>query len=68
MTFNDLPVWQRRGVGVYWREYQKMGHNSITGEDIPTTRREVFADYDLPKGFVPTADDTKFNKQFVLIK
>ena len=55
INFNDLPVWQRRGVGVYWREFQKMGHNPITGEDIPTTRREVFADYDLPKGFVPIA-------------
>lgn len=50
---NDLPIWQRRGVGVYWREYQKMGHNPITGEDRHTTRREVFADYNLPKGFVP---------------
>lgn len=53
INFNDLPVWQRRGVGIYWREYQKIGHNPITGEDIPTTRREVFADYNLPKGFVP---------------
>ena len=53
INFNDLPVWQRRGVGVYWREYQKVGHNPITGKDIPTTRREVFADYNLPKGFPP---------------
>ena len=21
MTFNDFPVWQRRCVGVHWREY-----------------------------------------------
>ena len=53
INFNDLPVWQRRGVGVYWREYQKTGYNPITGEDLPTMRRAVFADYDLPKGFVP---------------
>ena len=32
----------------YWT-----GHNPITGQDVPTTRREVFVDYDLPKGFVP---------------
>ena len=32
----------------YWT-----GHNPSTGQDVPTTRREVFVDYDLPKGFVP---------------
>ena len=53
IKFNDLPVWQHRGVGIYLREYPKIGHNPITGEDIPTTRREVYADYDLSKGFVP---------------
>ena len=53
LYFNDLPLWQRRGIGVYWREYQKVGHNPITREDIPKIRREVYADYDLPKGFVP---------------
>ena len=53
INFNDLPVWQKRGVGVYWRNYEKDGHNPVTGEDVKTVRREVFADYDLPKGFVP---------------
>ena len=53
INFNNLPIWQRRGVGVYWREYQIIGHNPITGDDIPTSRRKIFADYDLPKGFVP---------------
>ena len=33
----------------YWT-----GHNPITGQDVPTTRREVFVDYDLHKGFVPS--------------
>lgn len=48
INFNDLPIWQRRGIGLYWKEYQKNGHNPITGQDVPTTRREVFVDYDLP--------------------
>ena len=52
-NFNDLPVWQKRGVGVYWRSYERIGHNPLTGEDVKTRRREVYADYDLPKGFVP---------------
>ena len=37
----------------FWREYQKIGHNPITGDDIPTMRREVYVDYDLPN--CPTA-------------
>ncbi len=49
INFNDLPVWQRRGVGVYWREYEKLGHNPITGQDTITTRREIFADYNIPR-------------------
>ena len=53
INFNDLPVWQRRGVGIYWREYEKTGHNPVTGKDVTAIRREVFADYDLPKGYVP---------------
>ena len=53
INFNDLPVWQRRGVGVYWQEYLKAGHNPITGDDVIVTRREVFADYDIAKGFAP---------------
>lgn len=52
-NFNDLPVWQKRGVGVYWHSYEKTGHNPLTGEDVKTLRREVYADYDLPKGFLP---------------
>ena len=59
INFNDLPIWQRHGVGVYWRNYEKIGHNPITGEDIKAVRREVFADYDLAKDFVPTKFITK---------
>lgn len=55
INFNDLPVWQKRGVGIYWRNYKKVGHNPITGEDVTATRREVFADYDLPKGYTPNS-------------
>lgn len=53
INFNDLPVWQRRGAGVYWREYEKAGHNPATGEDVTAVRREIFSDYDLPKEYVP---------------
>ena len=49
INFNDLPVWQKRGVGVYWKEFEKTGFNPVRGEETKATRRELFADYDLPK-------------------
>ena len=30
INFNDLPLWQRRGVGIYWESYQKTGTNPLT--------------------------------------
>lgn len=53
INFNDLPVWQKRGVGVYWRNYEKVGHNSLTSEEVTKTRREIFADYNIPKEVAP---------------
>ena len=53
INFNDLPLWQRRGVGVYWREYENVGYNPLTGEHVKAIRREVYADYELPLNYVP---------------
>ncbi len=32
VNFNDLPAWQKRGVGLYWEDYEKERHNPVTGE------------------------------------
>lgn len=50
VNFNDVPTWQRRGVGLYWQPYEKTGWNPITGEMVAATRRAVRKDLDLPKG------------------
>ena len=47
-NFNDLPTWQKRGVGVYWEKYEKDGLNLITNERVRTTRRRLKVDYELP--------------------
>src|SRR4029078_3769383 len=26
---NDLPAWQKRGSGLYWEEYERLGENPI---------------------------------------
>lgn len=48
INFNDLPDWQKRGVGVYWENYEKMGYNPKTGEETTTQRRQLKVDYELP--------------------
>ena len=48
INYNDLPVWQKRGVGVYWETYGKEGTNPLTGEEVVAQRRRLRVDLDLP--------------------
>lgn len=48
INFNDLPVWQRRGIGLVWETYEKPGLNPKTNETVVTTRRRIRAEYVLP--------------------
>ena len=47
-NFNDLPLWQKRGCGLYWEEYDKEAENPITGEKVMARRRRICRDLDLP--------------------
>lgn len=48
INFNDLPLWQKRGVGLYWESYQKPAVNKLTGEEVLATRNRIKIDYELP--------------------
>jgi tRNA(His) guanylyltransferase len=48
LNFNDVPNWQKHGVGLYWETYSKAGFNPKTGQAVMTERRRVKVDYDLP--------------------
>lgn len=48
VNFNDFPTWQKRGIGVYWEEYEKEAKNQQTGETVTATRKRLKADLDLP--------------------
>lgn len=48
INFNELPTWQRRGVGLWWETYEKVGHDPIRGIDVPATRRRIHIERDLP--------------------
>ncbi|MDB5389091.1 MAG: hypothetical protein JWM11_4737 [Planctomycetaceae bacterium] len=48
VNFNDLPNWQKRGVGLYWNDYDKPTRNPITGDEFVSRRREVRKNFELP--------------------
>jgi tRNA(His) 5'-end guanylyltransferase len=48
VNFNDLPLWQKRGSGLYWEEYQRPAENPVTGERVVARRRRVRHDLELP--------------------
>ncbi len=48
LNFNDVPNWQKRGIGLYWEEYQKDSLNPQTGAAVTTTRRRIKRDQELP--------------------
>lgn len=48
MNFNDLPAWQRRGIGVYKESYEVNGENPVNNEATVTTRYRDKVDMDLP--------------------
>ncbi len=47
-NFNDLPSWQKRGLGVYWESYEKDGLNPSTREKVKTNRNLLKTNLDLP--------------------
>jgi tRNA(His) guanylyltransferase len=48
INFNDLPLWQKRGTGLYWETYEKEAVNKLTGEKVFANRRRIKIDYELP--------------------
>lgn len=48
INFNNLPSWQKRGVGIYWRDGIKEGFNPVTNTSVHITRRELHVEYELP--------------------
>ncbi len=48
INFNELPMWQRRGVGLWWETYERPGHDPVRGVDVTVTRRRIRVDRELP--------------------
>ncbi|MFO0937427.1 MAG: tRNA(His) guanylyltransferase Thg1 family protein [Gemmataceae bacterium] len=48
INFNDLPLWQRRGTGLYWEDYEKPGYDPIRQIEVAAQRRRIKIDRELP--------------------
>ena len=48
INFDELPSWQKRGVGIWWNDEEKDGYNPVTKETVKTTRRVLKTEYELP--------------------
>ena len=50
VNFNNVATWQKRGVGLYWKAFEKEGFNPKTKTTSMATRRRVYMDNALPRG------------------
>jgi len=50
INFDSLPAWHKRGVGLWWESYEKLGTDPRTGALIPATRRRLREEPELPYG------------------
>ena len=48
IDFDSLPLWQRRGTGLYWEQYEKAGFDPIHNIEVTATRRRLRIDEELP--------------------
>ncbi len=55
IQFNDLPSWQKRGVGFYYRDVEHVGTDARDGRSVVTTRRRLHVASELPLGVAYTA-------------
>lgn len=48
INFNDLPAWQRRGIGMRWEDAPHEAIDPRTGAKVVSVRRRLKALFDLP--------------------
>jgi tRNA(His) guanylyltransferase len=48
VNVNELPTWQRRGIGLWWETYQRAGYDPVRRVEVTATRRRIRVDRELP--------------------
>lgn len=61
INFNDLPAWQKRGIGALWEEVEQVGQDPRTGAEVRSARRRIAVQWELPMG----GDYDEFIRQIV---
>lgn len=50
INYDNLPSWQKRGIGLWKEDFDKEGLNPITGERTMAKRSRIHVEYELPLG------------------
>jgi tRNA(His) 5'-end guanylyltransferase len=50
IDFGAVPMWQRRGAGLYWEVYEKEGYDPKRGQAVTARRRRIAVNKELPGG------------------
>jgi len=61
VNFNDIPNWQKRGVGIYWQSYEKVGFNQKDKTENICIRKQLNVNLELPM----KEEYEKFIKDFI---
>lgn len=48
VNYNNIPTWQKRGIGLFWEDFEKAATNPQTGEPIIAQRKRIRREFDLP--------------------
>ena len=48
INFNDVPAWQKRGIGIFWENEESVGTDPRSGASTTSTRRRAVVSYELP--------------------
>lgn len=48
VNFNEVPTWQRRGIGLWWESYEHEGFDPVREVTVATTRRRIRIEAELP--------------------
>lgn len=50
IDYGSLAVWERRGAGLYYERYEKIGYDPVKGKQVTVERRRIKVDLNLPYG------------------
>jgi tRNA(His) guanylyltransferase len=49
INYNDLPAWQKRGIGFFYEETEIISLNPIKNQPVTTSRKQLKVEMELPR-------------------